>query len=459
MSTETEKTRSITATLRKYNEAREPWYEHIKATGSCYCGVELAEPIGKWAAEHSDCSVNLAPAPRNAAVALIQREDGRVLCVWNLRYGGFSFPGGMVEEGESSDDALRRELREETSCEVESAELLFEGEHHLRPKAGERGGRASVVSLYRVIARGEPREVEPGCRVKWLTWEEFLRQSPFGAFYGAILPDGPSLCSGDSRVRPDSLRQAAIVREKGLCGHVTPAEPSDLACILPIGHDNSVHEPHSKEPWNACIHYPNNEEKRRRCGCWDWPAQQSQDTPSDPRPVCPRCLVIKSAHVLECTCSCHNISGTPSKNNPSDEVVCLRMVLKDVSEQLDRMTAECRRLEAKQSGNPAPPPEDWADGVDAAAGVVRSEAVRRGRNGPVGLALEEVAKQLAALAEHYPGRAPRANYALVKEVIDAAIGYGFKPNTRVEHPDSNYGRLSLALQALIADSVTRDGKS
>lgn len=126
--------------------------------------------------------------PRKAAVSLIQREDGRVLCVWNLRYDGFSLPGGMVEDGETVDDALRRELREETSLEIVTAEKIFEGEHHLRPKTNDRSGRASVVAIYRVTASGVPREVEKGCRIEWLTWEEFLAQSPFGAFYREILP-------------------------------------------------------------------------------------------------------------------------------------------------------------------------------------------------------------------------------------------------------------------------------
>ena len=147
----------------------------------------------EWEGQRTD---KAQAAPRKAAVSLIQREDGRVLCVWNLRYQGFSLPGGMVEDGETIDGALRRELREETSLEVVSAERIFEGAHNLRPKSGDRGGRASVVvALFRVVASGEPREVEPGCRIEWLAWEEFLGQSPFGAFYREILPTLAVPCS------------------------------------------------------------------------------------------------------------------------------------------------------------------------------------------------------------------------------------------------------------------------
>lgn len=199
--------KSIAAVLRECTARREVWFEHVRTTATCWCGANLDDPIAEWHSKHLACadarprvenSVGGDSAPRKAAVALIQRSDGRVLCVWNLRYDGFSLPGGMVEEGETTEDALRRELREETSLEVATARFLFEGKRHLRPKMDSRGGRASVVAVYHVTAIGEPREVEPGCRADWLTWDEFLAQSPFGDFYRAILP---TLTSDDSLVR------------------------------------------------------------------------------------------------------------------------------------------------------------------------------------------------------------------------------------------------------------------
>ena len=36
-----------------------------------------------------------------AAVSYVERSDGRILCVWNSRYGGWTLPGGKVEEGET----------------------------------------------------------------------------------------------------------------------------------------------------------------------------------------------------------------------------------------------------------------------------------------------------------------------------------------------------------------------
>jgi ADP-ribose pyrophosphatase YjhB (NUDIX family) len=119
---------------------------------------------------------------KRAAVSLIERNDGRLLCVWNRRYGGWSLPGGLVEDGETVEEAQARELYEETSLQTLSAEPLFDGPHKTAPTVGETG-RGSRVHVFRVAAHGLPREVETGCPVTWLTREEFLRWSPFAAFY------------------------------------------------------------------------------------------------------------------------------------------------------------------------------------------------------------------------------------------------------------------------------------
>jgi 8-oxo-dGTP pyrophosphatase MutT (NUDIX family) len=119
-----------------------------------------------------------------AAIAIIERpEDERLLCVWNGRYGCWSFPGGMVEEGETVEEALARELREEAGLTLVTFHLLYDGPHGV---ASADPTRAKAVRVYRVTAAGVPREMEIGRPVTWLTREEFLKWSAFAVLYERV---------------------------------------------------------------------------------------------------------------------------------------------------------------------------------------------------------------------------------------------------------------------------------
>lgn len=53
-----------------------------------------------------------------SAAGLVRRADGAILLILSPRRG-WEFPGGMIEPGEPVEEALRREIREESGVEVE----------------------------------------------------------------------------------------------------------------------------------------------------------------------------------------------------------------------------------------------------------------------------------------------------------------------------------------------------
>ncbi len=69
----------------------------------------------------------------HVAVGVVQRGDGRILIARrpdHLHMGGrWEFPGGKVEEGETVQQALTRELREEVAIEVKDLKPLTEIRH------------------------------------------------------------------------------------------------------------------------------------------------------------------------------------------------------------------------------------------------------------------------------------------------------------------------------------------
>ncbi len=53
-----------------------------------------------------------------SVAALVRNDEGKILLV-NSPWRGWEYPGGLIEPGETFEEALRREIREESGVEVE----------------------------------------------------------------------------------------------------------------------------------------------------------------------------------------------------------------------------------------------------------------------------------------------------------------------------------------------------
>ncbi len=97
------------------------------------------------------------------AGAVVLDEGGRVLLLQHTfrRGSGWGIPGGFLAKGEQPEEALRRELREETGMELETARIAFVRTLK-RPQ--------QVEIIYRCRVRDADKGFRQNLEIKNLAW-------------------------------------------------------------------------------------------------------------------------------------------------------------------------------------------------------------------------------------------------------------------------------------------------
>jgi 8-oxo-dGTP diphosphatase len=104
------------------------------------------------------------PPRRLTAIVACSDDSGRVLLVRQIGgpyAGAWLLPGGGVDDGESIEDGLRREMREETGCELDDIRRIATYEVDERTQDFK-----ALVHLFGAKGRGAAR-AEDGSAIRW----------------------------------------------------------------------------------------------------------------------------------------------------------------------------------------------------------------------------------------------------------------------------------------------------
>ena len=124
----------------------------------------------------TDGMVESPSRTRQTSRAIVIDKDGLYAVMYAAKFGLHSLPGGGMEEGESPETALRREILEETGCScdiIEPLGTIAENRFH---------ANYTALSYYFVVKctseKAYPQltqaELDTGTELKWCSFDEML---------------------------------------------------------------------------------------------------------------------------------------------------------------------------------------------------------------------------------------------------------------------------------------------
>jgi len=108
------------------------------------------------------------------AGAIIRNEKGEILIIERATFPpGFASPAGHIDEGETPEEALVREVKEETGLDVVSFELIREGGTNVIPRPCSRGVHHHYWYLFECEVSGEvSRSLQETKSIGWYSREQ-----------------------------------------------------------------------------------------------------------------------------------------------------------------------------------------------------------------------------------------------------------------------------------------------
>ncbi len=135
-----------------------------------------------------DVSIRTPNAAFNYRAAAIIVHDGRLLVMWDEGIAHGYLPGGRIHLGETAEDALARELREELDIPLPDHRLVFMAESFFRLMEAD----CHEVCLYslmaapaELLARGDAFTRREGREIhhfRWVRFAELAHMSFFPVF-------------------------------------------------------------------------------------------------------------------------------------------------------------------------------------------------------------------------------------------------------------------------------------